>query len=125
MQRRRRRYLDKYKMGKSSTVPYLANESWSDRHRRRKEAALERQKEVERWCAKVCWKLYVKNGGHHWIFYTQQRKTIEWFPSSGKLAIGKRWNQAIHVHDIDQLLDVLSVCVEEEIGKTGIRHPQR
>lgn len=114
MKRRRTRFPDKYQVGKSNTVPYVPNESWNDRHYRRKQAALDRQKEIEEWCKLSRWRLLVTNEGHHWAFYTKQNKMVEWFPSSGKFVIGKQWKEGIHIHDVDQLREVLEVCKQEE-----------
>lgn len=109
--RKRMRNPDKYKVGRSSLVPYIKSESWQQRHRRRMQAALEHKEEVEHWCQKQKWRLDVKNNGHHWTFYTHQNKIIEWWPSSGKLAIGKSWKEGIHCHDYKQLLKVLKMTL--------------
>lgn len=105
--RRRKRNPDKYKLGRSSIVPYIASESWETRHRRRKDKALLGQPKVEKWCAVHKWRLRINNNGHHWIFNTHQGKMIEWFPSTGKLVVGKSWKQGIHCHDVEQLLETL------------------
>jgi hypothetical protein len=105
--RRRTRNPDKYNLGRSSLVPFVESEGWQQRHARRKDNALQNKEEVEAWCTKNKWKLNIKNNGHHWIFYTHQNKMIEWFPSSGKLVIGKNWSSGIHCHDYKQLLKTL------------------
>lgn len=110
----RKRFRDKFNIGRSGSVPYKPGEHWTERHSRRKAEALKRQQEVEGWCEKNGWSLRINNEGHHWIFITSQRKMIEWFPSSGKLVIGKQWKQGFHVHDVDQLFEVLKVCLENE-----------
>ena len=109
--RSRKRNPDKYQVGRSSLVPYVASESWEERHRRRKQVALENKGEVEAWCRKHHWTLRVTNGGHHWQFRTDKNKLIEWFPSSGKLAIGQNWKEGIHCHDYQQLLKVLEYAL--------------
>ena len=108
---KRKRYLDRYDLGRSSTVPYVEGEAWNTRHARRKAAALERQKEVELWCTRHKWRMAIKNDGHHWIFYTHQSKTIEWYPSSGKFVIGKKWDRTFHCHDVDILLQALEATL--------------
>lgn len=113
-QRKRVSFRDRYRLGKSDTVPYISNESWNERHQRRKDAALERKAEVDTWCRKNKWTIRIANNGHHWIFKTVKLKMVEWFPSSGKLVIGKQWRKGIHIHDVDQLLLVLEICVDEE-----------
>jgi hypothetical protein len=109
--RKRVRNPDKYILGRSSLVPYIASESWQERHNRRMKTALENKDEVETWCHKNKWKLLIRNNGHHWTFYTSENKMIEWWPSSGKLAIGKKWKEGIHCHDYQQLLKVLELTL--------------
>jgi hypothetical protein len=117
--REKKRFRDKYVVGKSNTVPYIENESWDERHKRRKHEAIKRKKEVEMWCLGAGWKFRTANNEHHWIFITAQRKMVEWFPSSGKFSIGKQWQETIHMHDVDQLITVLETCREaEENGKS-------
>lgn len=103
----RKRFKDKFNVGKSSTVPYIESEGWKERHERRKSVAAQRMGEVNVWCQKHKWKFRVANNGHHWIFTTHESKMIEWFPSSGKLVIGKNWRNGFHVHDVQQLIELL------------------
>lgn len=103
--RKRFRNPDRYRIGKSSLVPYISNESWKERHQRRKRHALENKGKVEVWCQKHRWRMYINNEGHHWLFYTNEGKQVEWWPSSGKLVIGKQYTKAFHVHDYKQLLE--------------------
>jgi len=109
--RKRIRNPDKYIIGRSSLVPYIESESWKSRHHRRMVAALQDKEKVEAWCRKNRWFLSIKNNGHHWMFITREKKMIEWWPSSGKLAIGKRWKEGIHCHDCQQLLKVLELAL--------------
>jgi len=109
--RRKTRNPDKYQLGRSSLAPYISSESWQTRHHRRMNLALQNKAEVELWCKKHRWRLEVKNNGHHWIFWTHQNKMIEWWPSSGKLTIGKNWKSGIHCHDYQQLLETLEMTL--------------
>jgi len=109
--RKRYRNPDKYRIGRSSLVPYVESESWQARHHRRMQVALDNKDKVDLWCQQHKWRLNIRNNGHHWIFYTYQSKMIEWWPSSGKLAIGKRWKEGIHCHDYEQLLKVLEMTL--------------
>ena len=70
MNRKRTRNPDKYKMGKSSLVPYVASEAWNERHARRKDTALEHEYTVQQWCKLHGFFMTIKNNGHHWIFTT-------------------------------------------------------
>jgi hypothetical protein len=109
--RKRYRNKDKYQVGRSSLVPYIASESWQERHRRRMQHAMDNKEKVQAWCDKHKWILRVNNNGHHWIFLTKEKKMIEWWPSSGKIAIGKKWKEGIHCHDYKQLLKVLEMAL--------------
>jgi hypothetical protein len=109
--RRRTRNPDRYKVGRSSIVPYQSSESWQERHHRRMKVALDNKGTVEAWCQKHKWKLFIKNNGHHWMFFTKENKIVEWWPSSGKLAIGKKWKEGIHCHDYEQLIKVLEMTL--------------
>jgi len=109
--RKRTRNPDKYRMGRSSIAPYVASEGWQTRHHRRMQAALANSHEVEVWCERHKWRFSIKNNGHHWVFVTSEDKMIEWWPSSGKLAIGKKWPEGIHCHDYQQLLEVLEMAL--------------
>ncbi len=107
----RKRFKDRYKVGKSSIVPYIQNEGWSERHSRRKQCAAENEKSINEWCHKYGWTMRISNQGHHWIFITNTHKMIEWFPSSGKLVIGKQWDKGIHCHDYRQLLKIFRIII--------------
>ena len=109
--RRQKPNPDKYNLGRSSLVPYIASEGWQERHHRRKLIALDHKEELETWCNNHKWKLLIKNNGHHWILITKEQKMIEWWPSSGKLTIGKRWDSGIHCHDYLQLMKVLEEVI--------------
>jgi hypothetical protein len=73
------------------------------------ETAFQNKDKLQEWCNKHRWKMRIANDGYHWIFYTNENKIIEWFPSTGKLAIGKKWKEGIHCHDYEQLLKVFEI----------------
>lgn len=104
--RKKKRFADVLNAGFSSHVPYISNESWQDRHKRRKLFALQHIKELGDWCTKHKWEMEVKNEGHHWMFKCETR-IVEWWPSSGKVVIEKKWNKGIHCHDHEQLVKIL------------------
>jgi len=109
---KRKRFPDKYNVGKSSVVPYIESEGWKERHDRRKQSALDNKEKIQSWCNNHRWSMRISNAGHHWIFITQSQKMVEWFPSSGKLAIGKQWHAGIHCHDYEQLLSLFKTIQE-------------
>jgi hypothetical protein len=61
---------------------------------------------VRLWCAQHGLTLRVSNEGHHWQI-TDGVFLAEWWPSSAKLVIGKRWHSGIHCHDHKQALGVI------------------
>jgi len=113
MKRRRRlRYTDKYRMPNSVVVPYLASEAWKTRHYRRLTLALQNKSHVQAWCDKHHWTFVIKNNNQHWLFRTHEKKQIEWFPSTGKLVIGQKWDSGIHCYDYLQLIEVFEITLK-------------
>ena len=68
------------------------------RHARRLSANLEQEANVRRWCEQRALTLRITNEGHHWQI-TDGGFLAEWWPSSAKLVIGKKWHDGIHCHD--------------------------
>jgi hypothetical protein len=97
---------DSYKAGRSKLVPYVRGEDASRRHGRRLSANNRSREIVEEWCEKHGITLTVTNGSHHWKF-EKGKKIAEWWPSSAKLVINKRWGSGIHTHDWEQLMKIL------------------
>lgn len=112
---KRKRYSDVHYVGRSKRVPFIKEENWRSRHARRKAAALQEKDKVKIWCTENSFTMEVKNNGDHWIFLNPNRKSIQWFPSSGKLVIGEKWKQGIHVYDTVQLIEILKVCKEDKV----------
>jgi hypothetical protein len=50
--------------------------------------------------------LRITNEGHHWRI-ADGGFLAEWWPSSAKLVIGKKWHDGIHCHDYKQALKVI------------------
>lgn len=111
----RRRIDDRDKAGRSDLVPFIENESPSDRHARRKAAAVERVRHVESWCRSKGVKLTRSNDDHHWTF-RRGKWIAEWWPSSAKLVIRKQWNRGIHVHDHVQASKAMERDLERSRG---------
>ena len=109
---RRRSIPDSVRAGRSRIVPYYHGEDFSTRHARRLSANLKQEADVRRWCDERGLTLRVTNEGHHWQI-TDGRFLAEWWPSSAKLVIGKKWNDGIHCHDYKQALKV----IEDLCGK--------
>jgi hypothetical protein len=103
---RKRSIPDSKSVGRSRIVPYRRDEDFRTRHWRRLTTNLEKQAEVRQWCAQHGLTLRVTNDGHHWQI-TDGAFLAEWWPSSAKLVIGKRWHAGIHCHDYSQVLKVI------------------
>ena len=73
---------------------------------RRLSANLEQEANVRRWCEQRGLTLRITNEGHHWQI-TDGGFLAEWWPSSAKLVIGKKWHDGIHCHDEKQALKVI------------------
>lgn len=107
MSRRRKRYEDRGSVGQSQIVPFNPCEPSMVRHQRRLETNLTNKQSVLDWCATNGVTLQIKNMGHHWIF-TKGQLLAEWWPSSAKLVVGKKYAHGIHVHDFQQAIDQLT-----------------
>ena len=103
---RKRSIPDSVRAGRSRIVPYYRGEDFRMRHARRLSANLEQEANVRRWCGQRGLKLRITNEGHHWQI-TDGGFLAEWWPSSAKLVIGKKWHDGIHCHDYKQALKVI------------------
>ena len=84
-----------------TTEAGLQNAPW-----RRLSANLEQEANVRRWCGQRGLTLRITNEGHHWQI-ADGGFLAEWWPSSAKLVIGKKWHDGIHCHDYKQALKVI------------------
>ena len=103
---RKRSIPDRISAGGSRIVPYYRAEDFRSRHSRRLTANLEQEAKVRRWCQQRGLTLRITNEGHHWQI-TDGGFVAEWWPSSAKLVIGKRWQDGIHCHDYKQALKII------------------
>lgn len=95
------RYPDSKSAGRSKLIPYKQGEGSRARHSRRLSGNLEMEDEMREWCAGHGIEIEVKNDGQHWLF-TKGKYNAEWWPSSAKMILNKRWSKGTHVHDIRQ-----------------------
>ena len=102
------RHHDHRSLGRSEIVPFLPNESASERHWRRLYANLEARAAVEASLRNAGFTLSIKNDGQHWMM-KKDATVWEWWPSSAKLVRDKRWRAGVHCHDYAQLLRALGV----------------
>jgi len=90
---RKRSIPDSASAGRSRIVPYYRGEDFRMRH-------------VRRWCWQRGLTPRITNEGHHWQI-ADGGFLAEWWPSSAKLVIGKKWHDGIHCHDYKQALKVI------------------
>jgi len=66
--------------------------------------------------------LRITNEGHHWQI-ADEGFLAEWWPSSAKLVIGKKWHDGIHCHDYKQALKLSRFLQKEAtlIGNAGMK----
>jgi hypothetical protein len=110
---RKRSIPDRMRAGKSHIIPYYRNEDFRTRHARRLDANLQHQANVRLWCEQRGLMLRITNEGHHWQF-TDGYFLAEWWPSSAKLVIGKKWHHGIHCHDYKQVLKVIEDSYKQQ-----------
>ena len=106
MGRRSDNYLPRAE--RSNKVPFKEDETWQERHDRRKDAALSEEDEMKVWADEHFVDLEIKNHGHHWVF-TRDKGVVEWWPSSGRLVLNRNYRKPSKAHDTDQ--------AKERIGK--------
>jgi hypothetical protein len=99
--------------GRSRIVQYRRGEDFRTRHARRLRANLEQEEDVRRWCGQKGLILRITNEGHHWQI-TDGVFLAEWWPSSAKLVINKRWHDGIHCHDHKQALKVIGASYKQQ-----------
>src|SRR6266699_4348721 len=103
---------DRARVGRSHIVPYQRGEDFRTRHARRLSVNLENEANVRRWCEQRGLTLRITNEGHHWQI-TDGYFLAEWWPSSAKLVIGKRWHDGIHCHDYKQVLKLIEASCKQ------------
>ena len=116
------KYKDIQSEGPSQAVPFIPGEDAKDRHARRLEAALRSAHLLSYWCRARGIDLTIKNDGHHWIMVHNLTALcghfqVEWWPSSAKVAVNKRWKSGIHCHDTAQISKILERMLEKERRK--------
>lgn len=108
---------DMKRAGRSKLVPYREDEHASDRHARRLTVNLSYEADVRAWCEARGLALKIGNEGHHWTFKRPTDGWVaEWWPSSAKLVIGRRYDNGIHVHDWTQATRIMERKLD---GKKG------
>jgi hypothetical protein len=103
-----KRYKDKRSAGRSEICGFRPGEDPKDRHARRLRTNLTLGRyRMEGWCADHGIEFDVKNEGHHWVFLLGDAR-VEWWPSSAKLVVDKRFNAGIHCHDYEMAANIVA-----------------
>lgn len=116
--RKRNRFLDRKDAAQLGLPPkiskFIPGEAAKDRHARRLGLNLSYEDEWREWREQRGVWMTVTNQGHHWKFM-HKNGTAEWWPSSAKLVLGKRYRDGIHAHDASQVRPLLAnfLSVEE------------
>jgi hypothetical protein len=118
--KKRIRYVDVLSVGNSDIIPFDPNEDHRIRHARRHEEAEKSQAAMSAWCTTRKIHLEIKNFGNHWIF-TAGDWVCEWWPSSAKFVVNKKWRKGIHVHDYEQVKSVLQGMISRDVQQSGNR----
>lgn len=114
------KYGDRHNAGRSAIVPYRPGERAMDRHQRRLVVNLDHEGEARAWCEANGVRFRITNDGHHWRF-DKQGHVIEWWPSSAKLVINKRWDRGVHTHDYQKALAIVERHFREVRGSSASR----
>jgi hypothetical protein len=104
---KRRRYNDTHVAGSSLIIPYVRGETHRARHRRRHIVNLNNWKELQDWAFDQGVDLRIKDNSRHWIL-TRPDLVAEWWPSTAKLVLNRRYSTGIHTHDwvqVGQIID--------------------
>jgi len=104
-------------MGRSKLIKFKKYEAPMERHDRRKRENLAHCEVLEQFCREHGIEFKITNEGHHWQF-RKDATLVEWWPSSAKIVINKRWHQGIHTHDWEQAKKVLCRTFKIEICQT-------
>lgn len=114
------KYEDVRKVGGSASVPFISGEDPSDRHARRKIRAAQDLSLFKQWCSRRGLSASVQNEGHHWIVQGQSFYA-EWWPSSAKLVLNRRYERGIHCHDVEQVQRAIQDEMTLRISKGGAK----
>jgi hypothetical protein len=120
-----RRYKDRKKVGHSAIVPFIADESAAERHKRRLKTNCEQfEIQAKAWCLARNISLNISNNGHHWKFANwNSEQSAEWWPSSAKFVFQKKYRNGIHVHDWLQARELIAEkwnCCDEIEEPRGV-----
>src|SRR5215813_9313209 len=110
---RKRSIPDSKRAGRSRIVPFYRGEDFRTRHARRLATNLHQEADVRQWCDQRGLRLRITNEGHHWQI-TDGAFLAEWWPSSAKLVINRRWHDGIHCHDYQQALKIIGESYKQE-----------
>lgn len=97
---------DAKNMGRSVRAPWA--ETHEERSKIRMDGATSDEAVLRQRVEKHGGTLSVKDYGNHFIIKIGNN-VAEWWPSSAKLVIDKKWSKGIHAHDVEQVAKALSL----------------
>lgn len=78
-------------------------ETWQQRHARRLTVALECRSNLQAWCDERSVSLRLWDTGTHWKLarpWFRAVRTVEWWPSSGRVVVNGDGRNPLKVHDV-------------------------
>lgn len=109
----RNRYQDQRNAPTPATlIKYIPGEAAMNRHARRLSLNLSGEQAMRDWAIEKELALRIQNKGHHWLF-ERQGFIAEWWPSSAKLVIGRRYQSGVHVHDYLQAQKIIEAAMRK------------
>ena len=105
-------------MGRSQLIPRRRHEFAMERHTRRKKVNFNMRERVDEFIKQHGLKLAITNENHHWqITQPDQDWQVDWWPSSAKLVVDKRWKYGVHCHDVEQFITAMTKWLAGETFK--------
>ncbi len=119
-------YPDAHRASIKPTCKYILGEDYSERHARRLSENLSSIGNFSKWASSNGFNLCIMNDGHHWKI-EGKGLLAEWWPSSAKLVINKKWAWGIHCHDVGQLIAEIEKVLRDmaAIGQQWCRRKEK
>lgn len=120
------KYRDKFPaLVKPRTMKKRRREGFRARHSRRRVTALSQEDTARQWAAESGVTFRIANGGHHWMFTLSddppQKHFAQWWPQTAKLVFWHRYDQAIHAHEIAQVIAEMDLVMNHRHRKVHRR----
>jgi hypothetical protein len=117
--KKKRRYPDVRKAGRSLIIPYDRDETPRQRHKRRFLRNLENWPLLQDWACEHGFDLLIKNHSQHWIL-KRGKIVAEWWPQTAKLVLDCSYREGIHTHDWAQVCALLENVLRQRGGNLNV-----